>query len=208
MVSLKDIAQRCGVSTATVSKALHDQKDIGAETKNRIKKIAKEMGYLPNAAARVLKTNESDNIGVLYFDEAEMGLTHEYFAGVLNGIKAQAEMLGYDITFINTSPVGKKLSYLEHCKYRNFDGVVIVCARFQDNEVQELMNSDIPVVTIDYIHYSCSAVCSNNVKCMGDLLDYIISMGHKKIAYIHGEDFSSVTRDRLAAYYRHLRIME
>lgn len=74
---------------------------------NRIKKIAKEMGYLPNAAARVLKTNESNNIGVLYFDEAAMGLTHEYFAGVLNGIKAQAEMLGYDITFINTSPVGK-----------------------------------------------------------------------------------------------------
>ncbi len=123
---------------------------------------------------------------------------------MLNGIKAQAEMLGYDITFINTSPVGKKLSYLEHCKYRNFDGVVIVCARFQDNEVQELMSSDIPVVTIDYVHYSCSAVCSNNVKCMGELLDYIISMGHKKIAYIHGQDFSSVTRDRLAAYYRAL----
>ena len=78
MVSLKDIAQRCGVSTATVSKALHDQKDIGAETKNRIKKIAKEMGYLPNAAARVLKTNESNNIGVLYFDEAAMGLTHDW----------------------------------------------------------------------------------------------------------------------------------
>ena len=204
MVSLKDIAQRCGVSTATVSKALHDQKDIGPETKNRIKKIAKEMGYLPNAAARVLKTNESNNIGVLYFDEAAMGLTHEYFAGVLNGIKAQAEMLGYDITCINTSPVGKKLSYLEHCKYRNFDGVVIVCARFQDNEVQELMSSDIPGVTIDYVHYSCSAVSSNNVKCMGELLDYIISMGHKKIAYIHGQDFSSVTRDRLAAYYRAL----
>jgi hypothetical protein len=123
---------------------------------------------------------------------------------VLNGIKAQAEMLGYDITFINTSPVGKKLSYLEHCKYRNFDGVVIVCARFQDNEVQELMSSDIPVVTIDYVHYSCSAVSFNNVKCMGELLDYIISMGHKKIAYIHGQDFSSVTRDRLAAYYRAL----
>ena len=55
-----------------------------------------------------------------------MGLTWSILAGVLNGIKAQAEMLGYDITFINTSPVGKKLSYLEHCKYRNFDGVVIV----------------------------------------------------------------------------------
>lgn len=204
MVSLKDIASRCGVSTATVSKALHDQKDISGETKKRIKEIAKEMGYFPNAAARALKTNRSNNIGVLYVDEAAMGLTHEYFAGVLNGFKTQAEMLGYDITFINTSLVGKKMSYLEHCKYRNFDGVVIVCADFQDSEVQELMSSDLPVVTIDYIHYSCSAVCSNNVKCMSDLVNYIIDMGHKKIAYIHGQEHASVTRDRLAAYYRAL----
>lgn len=205
MTSLKDIANRCGVSTATVSKALHDQKDIGSETKKRIQSIAKEMGYFPNAAARALKTNESDNIGVLYADEAATGLTHEYFAGVLNGFKTEAEMLGYDITFINTCSVGKKMSYLEHCKYRNFDGVVIVCADFQNSEVQELMNSDLPVVTIDYIHYSCSAVCSNNVKCMGDLVSYIINKGHKKIAYIHGQEYASVTRDRLAAFYRVLK---
>lgn len=204
MVSLKDIASRCGVSTATVSKALHDQKDISSDTKNRIKDIAKEMGYFPNAAARALKTNKSNNIGVLYADEADMGLTHEYFAGVLNGFKIQAEMLGYDITFINTSLEGKKMSYLEHCKYRDFDGVVIVCADFQNNEVQELMNSDLPVVTIDYIHYSCSAVSSNNVKCMSDLVNYVVSMGHKKIAYIHGQEYSSVTKERLAAFYRTL----
>ena len=110
----------------------------------------------------------------------------------------------YIVHYIIWNIVYREEKYLEHCKYRNFDGVVIVCARFQDNEVQELMSSDIPVVTIDYVHYSCSAVCSNNVKCMGELLDYIISMGHKKIAYIHGQDFSSVTRDRLAAYYRAL----
>ena len=64
MVSLKDIANACGVSTATVSKALHDQKDISSETRTRIKKTAAEMGYLPNAAARALKTNRSQNIGV------------------------------------------------------------------------------------------------------------------------------------------------
>ena len=202
MVSLKDIANRCGVSTATVSKALHDQKDISSETKNRIKNTAKEMGYFPNAAARALKTNQSKNIGVLYEDEAAMGLTHEYFAGVLNGFKTRAEALGYDITFINTSHTAKEMSYLEHCKYRNFDGVVIVCADFQSSNVQELMNSDLPVVTIDYIHYSCSAVCSNNVKCMGDLVSYIIGMGHRKVAYIHGQEHSSVTRDRLATFHR------
>ena len=206
MVSLKDIAQRCGVSTATVSKALHDQKDIGAETKNRIKKIAKEMGYFPNAAARVLKTNESNNIGVLYFDEAAMGLTHEYFAGVLNGIKAQAEMLGYDITFINTH--NRKMTYYEHCKYRNLDGVVIACADFEEPEVQEVVNGAIPSVTIDYIFNNCTSVSSDNVKGMRELVQYVYKMGHRKIAYIHGESNSEVTKERLASFYMTLEELD
>ena len=66
MVSLKDIAAVCGVSTATVSKALRDQIDISEETRDRIKQMADQMGYFPNAAARALKTNESKNLGVLY----------------------------------------------------------------------------------------------------------------------------------------------
>lgn len=204
MISIKDIAKACGVSTATVSKALHDQKDVGQETKERIKRVASEMGYTPSAAARLLKTNRSNNIGVLYADEAAQGLTHEYFAGILNGFKEQARKNGFDITFINDHLVDRKMTYLEHCRYRNFDGVVIVCANFEEPQVQELMSSKLPVVTIDYAHYNCTGVSSNNVKCMSDLVEYIISMGHKKVAYIHGQNYSSVTRDRLAAFYRGL----
>lgn len=202
MVSLKDIAKKCGVSTATVSKALNDQKDIGESTKARIREIAKEMGYFPNSAARALKTNRSYSIGVLFKEEAGSGLRHEYFSGVLNGFKIQAESQGYDITFINTSFEKRKMSYYEHCKYRNFDGVVIVCADYSDLQVMEIMNSDLPVVTIDYIHYNCTAICSNNVKGMEELLRYIYSKGHRKIAYIHGQNFSYVTKDRLASFYR------
>ena len=98
MVSLKTIAERCGVSTATVSKALNDHKDISEETKNRVRKTAEALGYFPNAAARALKTNRSYNIGVLFEEDAGSGLTHEYFSGVLNGLKVQSEKQGYDIT--------------------------------------------------------------------------------------------------------------
>ena len=59
MVSLKTIAEKCGVSTATVSKALNNHKDISEETKIRIRQVANELGYFPNAAARALKTNRS-----------------------------------------------------------------------------------------------------------------------------------------------------
>ena len=62
MVSLKDIAKECGVSTATVSKALNGQHDIGEETKARVRETAERMGYFPNAAARALKTNRSYNV--------------------------------------------------------------------------------------------------------------------------------------------------
>ena len=77
MVSMKDIALRCGVSVATVSKALNGQKDIGEETRSRIEQTAKEMGYMTNAAARALKTNRTYHLGMLFLDERRSGLTHE-----------------------------------------------------------------------------------------------------------------------------------
>ena len=202
MVSMKTIAQKCNVSTATVSKALNDQKDISEETKNKIKKVAQELGYFPNAAARALKTSRSYNIGVLFQDEAGWGLTHECFSGVLNGLKEQVEKQGYDLTFINTCFDERKMSYLDHCKYRNFDGVAIVCANFNAPEVVELMNSSMPVVTVDYIHQNCTAVLSNNRQGIEDLMRYIYEQGHRRIAYIHGQKTSYVTRDRLTSFYR------
>ena len=154
MVSMKDISAACGVSVATVSKALNDHHDIGEATKLHIKEVAKQMGYFPNASARTLKTNRSYNIGVLFVDEVpQSGLTHDYFSHILDSFKVTVEAQGYDITFINCNR-GKKntMSYLEHSKYRNVDGVLIACVDFKDPEVQELLQSDLPIVTIDYVY--------------------------------------------------------
>jgi DNA-binding LacI/PurR family transcriptional regulator len=200
---MKDIAEICKVSVATVSKALNDHSDISDETKQAIKKVSKEMGYFPNSAARALKTNRTYNIGVLFVDDANSGLTHEYFASVLEGLKVEAESKGYDMTFINHHIGVRAMSYYEHCKYRGVDGVAIACVNFNHPEVIELINSEIPVVTIDHIFNNRTAIISDNVKGMRDLVNYIYSMGHRKIAYIHGAD-SSVTRDRLASFYRSL----
>ena len=202
MVSMKDISIACGVSVATVSKALNDHSDIGEETKERIRQVAKEMGYFPNASAKALKTNRTNNIGVLFVDEAQSGLTHDYFAYVLDSFKRTAEEQGYDITFINCCKSrANRMSYLEHARYRGFDGVVIACIDFYDPEVMELVRSDIPVVTIDHLFNNRIAIISDNVKGMKDLLTYIYEQGHRKIAYIHGAD-SAVTQSRLASFYK------
>ncbi len=202
MVSLKDIATECGVSIASVSKALNDHRDISPETKSRIKKVAREMGYVPNAAAKSMKTNRTHNIGVLFMDEANSGLTHDYFANVLDSFKRAVEKEGYDITFISNDRTRPgRASYLEHARYRGFDGIVIACVRYDDPEVMELAESDIPVVTIDLPYNNRTTIISDNVDGMERLVDYVVAKGHKKIAYIHGMD-SSVTRPRLTTFYK------
>lgn len=203
MVSLKDISIACGVSIATVSKALNEHNDIGEETKQMVKRVAKEMGYLPNSSARALKTNRSYILGVLFLDEAHNGLTHDYFAAVLESFKITAEKCGYDIAFINGSKQRKdKMSYLEHCRYRGLDGVVIACVDFYDPEVIDLITSQLPIVTIDHVFNDRIAVLSDNIKGMKDLITYVYECGHRRIAYIHGESQSSVTRNRLTSFYR------
>ncbi len=202
MVSLKEIASRCNVSVATVSKSLNNHSDISDLTKKRVQKVAREMGYFPNSAARSLKTNRTYNIGVLLEDDARSGLTHEYFANILQYFKTCVESKGYDLTFINKN-IGeyKDMSYYEHCLYRNFDGVVIACIEFEDPEVMELVNGKIPVVTIDYVFNNRSVILSNNADGISQLVKHIHSMGHKKIAYIHGVD-SAVTRERVGSFHR------
>jgi len=202
MVSMKDIALTCNVSVATVSKALNNHKDIGEDTKVRIRETAKEMGYFPNSSARALRTNRSYNIGVLFVDEAQSGLTHDYFASVLDSFKVTVEKHGYDLTFINCNKDNKnRMSYLEHSRYRGLEGVIIACVPFDDPEVLELVKSDLPVVTIDHLFDNRMAVMSDNVKGISELLHYIYDQGHRKIAYIHGQN-TSVTRNRLVSFYR------
>ncbi len=201
-VSLKDIAAACGVSVATVSKALNDQNDIGDKTKEQVRTTAEKMGYFPNFAAQALKTNRTYNIGVLFVDDAQSGLTHDYFSRVLDSFKRTVEAGGYDLTFISGGAIASRsMTYLEHARYRNFDGVVIACVDFRDPQVGELARSAIPLVTIDYVFNDRTSIISDNVTGMKDLLEYVYKQGHRKIAYIHGAD-SSVTRARLNSFYK------
>ena len=202
MVSLKDIANVCGVSVATVSKALNDQPDIGEDTRSRIRAVADELGYFTNSSARALKTNRTYNLGVLFVDEGSRGLTHEFFAALLNSFKVEAEHEGYDITFINNHNIGgKPATYLQHCLYRGVDGVLLACVDFYNSQVVEVVNSSLPVVTIDHIFNNKASVLSDNIAGMETLVRYACEKGHRKIAYIYGEP-TAVTENRKVGFFR------
>ena len=200
MVSIKDIASECGVSIATVSKALNNHKDVSQATKTVIQETAKRMGYLPNYQARALKTNRTYNLGVLFAEKAQSGLMHSYFAAVLNSFKNEAEANGYDITFISHNIGKNPLTFYEHCVSRNVDGVMVANVDdYEDEGIAELLKSSIPVVTLDYKTDKNPAVISDNYRGIQTLVNHVYGKGHRKIAYIYG-DTASVTVRRLDSF--------
>lgn len=201
MISIKDIAKECGVSVATVSKALNDQKDVSKTTKEKVLDVANRLGYTTNQAAKALRTKKTDNIGILFTNVgSDISMSHEFFSQILDSFRSACAKRGYDITFINNRVGTHKTTYLNHALYRNFDGVAIIAADFLDTRVRELATSSIPVVTVDYMYDNCAAVLSDNKRGIRSIVENAFEKGHRKIAFIHGET-TEVTTERLLGFY-------
>lgn len=200
MVSIKDVARKCGVSVATVSKALNNCSDISTATKLRVKAVADELGYFPNAQAKALKTSRTNTIGIIYANRLGSGLKHVYFSAIIESFKSMIEKSGYDLIFIGSEKSeGIEYTYYEHCKHRNVDGVLIACTDFYDTEICRILRSEMPVVVVDFFSKRDYSVCSDNRQGMRDILEYVYDMGHRKIGYIYG-DTSQITTVRLDTF--------
>ncbi len=201
MTTIKEIAKECGLSATAVSKALRDEKDISKETIEKVKKTAKNLGYIRNPAAVRLKTNRSYTFGVLMEDGTGSGITHEFFATILNSFIVNARENGYSVSFIGDKLGEEKLSYEDYIRVIGYDGVLILVSKFEDDSTLSVLRQEMPVVAIDYTYSHCSTVNSDNEFAMNEMVKYAYEMGHRKIAFIHGE-MSMVTKIRIAGFYR------
>lgn len=199
MVTIKDIARECNVSFSTVSKALKNSPEISEEKTKFIQKTAEKMGYRPNVAARSLRTNRTYDIGVIFEDKTGAGFQHQYFATVISGIQKVAQQKGYEMTFISGDST-KSYDYYSHIQARNYDGVALLSCDFQSASIKKLVQSEIPTVTLDYFYDNKhTAIMSDYEKGMEELLEYVYSKGHTKVAMIYGEN-TLVTKQRIQTF--------
>ena len=196
--TLKELAQSCGLSVSTVSKALNGYSDVCPKTRQRVCEMAHAMGYQPNSLARGLKTGHSGNLGVLYSDNLSFGFTHSFFGPILQAFRREAETHGYDLTFITHR---REMSYLRHCEYRNVDGVCLITAPASDPEIFELLASSIPAVTIDFVYNNRTCVQSDNRQGMEMLVRYILKMGHSRVGFITGSSEPNAVASLRRSYF-------
>lgn len=200
MANIYDVAKKSGYSIATVSKALNNYSDISEKARTKILAVCKEIGYMPNSSARTLPTKKSWTIGVVFSEELGVGITHPFFSHVIESFKQSIESNGYDLLFISRELGHSIYSYLEHCRYRNVDGVIVVHTDFSEPEVREILDSDLPSVVIDNVQTRSINVSSDNYTGAKMAMDHLIGMGHEKIAHISGNKESYASRVRTEAY--------
>ncbi|GEN56348.1 HTH-type transcriptional repressor PurR [Halolactibacillus alkaliphilus] len=195
-VTIYDIAKATGFSITTVSKVLNNYPDVGQKTREKILKTVDEMGYFPSSYARTLTTKKSYTLGVIYMESLGIGLKHSFFSGIIQSFKQVVELEGYDLLFIANKIGDEKKSYLDHFKYRGVDGVVVFSSENDDEELDKVIDADLPSVIIDLDSSNTNVVHSDNYQGTELALQYLTDLGHKKIAHIagHQNTFSGIER--------------
>ena len=157
--------------------------------------------------------NPRRNLGILFQEDSSMGLEHPFFVLVINAFLREAEARAYDVTLIHHPLDGAHESLTEHARRSGADGVCLICTVFDHPQIRELMGSGLPCVSVDSIFKGMPAVLSDNETGVRRLVEYAISRGHRRIAFVHGHNNSLVSRTRISQFrntmeYHHLPVPE
>jgi len=200
MASLKDVAKEAGVSISTVSRVLNDAQNVNLETRLRVQNAIKKLKYQPSRVARRLRVNkgQSNLIGLLIPD-----IRNPFYVEVIRGVEEAATQKGYAFIMSNFSQnVEKEKLYLDIMLSESVDGLIVAPAHENDRIIINLIESGLPVVCIDRMlpRAKVDAVVVNNREGSKEAIEYLISMGHRRIALLSGPLQIPTYKERLKGY--------
>lgn len=206
--TLKVIAKELDVSVSTVSKALRDSKEIGEDTKKKVKAFAKLYNYRPNNIALSLKNRKTKTLGVIIPE-----IVHHFFTTVISGIENHANEKGYNVIVgLSNESFKKEVINLEMLANGSIDGFIISVAKetlsTKDyHHLSETIDQGIPIVMFDRVidEIECDKVIVDDVKTSEKAVQKLINSGCKHIGIISTKDYVSVGRLRTEGYINALK---
>ncbi|NLY75663.1 MAG: LacI family transcriptional regulator [Firmicutes bacterium] len=203
MTTIKDIARKAGVAPSVVSRALNNKYGVKDSTKDLILKLAQEMNYYPNTAARSLVTRKTETIGIMMADISE-----PYYSQLIKGMEYIANQTGYTLLFSNSYESVEHNRVLHKMIYaQRVDGLIIVGSNIQEKNFSlSLLEKKIPFVLVErnFSDPRVNCIWVDNVGGAYRATKYLIEQGHRKIAHIAGNLYYQVALDRLDGYKKAL----
>lgn len=199
--TIKDVAKKACVSTATVSLVVHGNARISSETKRKVEKTIKDLGYYPSRSARDLVSRKTGNIGFVLTEDHFLK-TEPFYTQIFLGTEFEARKHPYYILLTTISTYFNKDDELPRfILERSVDGLIIA-GKVPSNFMERIESYNLPMVMVDYqtTPNSQSSVLIDNIGGAVQATEYIIDLGHKKIAFIAGDLEHPSIRDRYHGY--------
>ncbi len=200
-VTLKDIAERAGVTSATVSMVINNKPNISEATRRKVLKIAKELNYYPNVIARGLATRKSNSIGVIV-----PNLASSFVVRILQGIKSTNRDVDYTVTLYDT--VGQKENesqlFQRLARERRIDGAILIGTTVSEEDMKIFRDESVPCIVVARKCDILDSVYVNNEGGAMDATDYLVGKGHSAIACVVCRKQNLPTEDRLSGYKQSL----
>jgi len=195
-VRLVDIANRLNITKVSVSKALRDHPDISRETRALVKKTAEEMGYTPNLLARSLSSRRSNTLGVVV-----PKIAHTFFASVIDAIQEEATAAGYGIVLaVSNETSALESQHIDRLLAMRVDGLLVSVSKESPNleTYARVRNMKVPLVFFDrQIHeLGFSSVTVDDRAGAEKAVDYLVDLGHRRLAHIGGTSDVEIGRER------------
>lgn len=189
MVSLDEVAQLAGVSSATVSRALSGRGHVSATTKQRVFDAAESLGYVVSSAASTLASGRSRSIGVI-----TPNLDRWFFNSVLAGISNTLTRAGYDLTLYNVTgdPQLRREIFSAFLRRRRVDGVIVVALELDEWETQQLKELELPVIVLGGSLYELPSMSVDDEGLTRLATEHLLALGHERIGYMGGDEVFDV----------------
>ncbi|MDB5232713.1 MAG: transcriptional regulator, LacI family [Chitinophagaceae bacterium] len=204
-VTLKQLAEKLNLSTSTVSRALRDSHEIGQETKDRVKALAKKLKFQPNPHASSLRQHKSNTIAVLIPE-----IENTFFSQVINGVELVAQSKGYHVLiYLTHEDYNKETEILRLLKNGRADGVMISVSNTTKNtkHLQSFQKDGIPLVLFDRTCDELNApkVMTDDIEIAMIATEKLINSGCKRIAFISMSANLSISKRRVKGYRQALQ---
>lgn len=196
--TINDVAREAGVSITTVSRVLNNNYPVKKETREKIEKAIEKLNYRPNAMARSLITKKSAMIGVIV-----PGITNLFFPTIVEAIEEITKKEGYSISLFNTGGDYKEeKEVVREIISRQMDGMIIIDPRIENVEggFYDNICKSTPTVVVNGAPagLKCSFVSYDEEVGTNDAFEYLLSLGHKKIAFVRGhKSFSYDIKEKI-----------
>ena len=194
--TISDVAQRAGVSTITVSRVLNNSGYVSAATRTAVERAITDLGYVPRAGARSLRSGRSETISLIVPD-----IANPFWSQIIAGVQdyLRTKSLSVILGAVYDDPA-EESHHLERALAQNVDGFIVTPSGDESPIVREILRRDLPCVVLDRSGFPADTVMGDSVQGGHDLTELLLDLGHRRIALANGPRDISTSRDRFRGY--------